>query len=937
MSRRAEPLHETEAAILGLIEAAAPLSKVLARVALRIEELVPDAMASIVLLNADGATFGPCVGPSLPQEYNDLLPGLQIGPRAGSCGTAMFRGETVIVSDIAADPLWEDCRAAALAFDLRACWSSPIKNSRGNVLGSFALYYRTPRPPARDEINLIDRFASVVALAIEHVRTVESLRDSDERFRQLAENIEEVVWMRDPASGDILYVSPAYERIWGRSCAALYRDPDTWIAAVHKDDLPRVQASLGTLSAGRFADEYRVVRPDGEIRWVIDRGFPVSDASGRVYRVVGTARDVTERKQAERALRESEQRFQAISAATADLIWDWDLQHDSMWWSGDFEQVFGYPEGSVASGERWLSRVHPEDRERVGQSIQGAIQRGGPSWQEEYRFLHRDGRVFEVEDRGRIILGEDGLPTRFVGGMTDITERKRSQRELRERIKELRCLYRVLDFTSDAARPVGEICDDVAQTLPQSLMHDDVAMAQVGLEDSTYPSHSWRKPVASLRVPILCGGSEAGFVEIGYGAPREDQPDGSGPFLAEEHAMVEAVAAHLGRMLDRRRMSEKLTQAERLGAIGELTGGIAHDFNNLLTIILGNAEMLAADLADRPGQQRLAQMLIDAAERGADLTRQMLAFARRQPLSPAATALAFLLDEMNDLLRRTLGEHIDIAVIRGDDLWPAQVDPTQFESAVLNLCINARDAMPDGGRLTIELSNVRLDDTYTHWAEDFAPGDYVLTAVSDTGIGMNSDVLSRAFEPFFTTKDVGRGSGLGLSMVYGFVRQSHGHVRIYSEPEQGTTVKLYLPRADVPAGTDQGRAANMARLGNGQHILLVEDDAAVRNNAAGLLDGLGYVVITAANAPEALELLRQDRAFDLLFTDVVMPGGMNGHQLAAEAQRLRPGLPILFTSGYTENAILRQGRLDAGIHLLNKPYRRAELAMKVHEMLGGAG
>ena len=419
---------------------------------------------------------------------------------------------------------------------------------------------------------------------------------------------------------------------------------------------------------------------------------------------------------------------------------------------------------------------------------------------------------------------------------------------------------------------------------------------------------------------------------------KGNRPDGARLVLENRAFTIQwggqqAVCAMLTDITQQLETEEHLRQAHRLEAIGQLTGGVAHDFNNLLTVILGNSEALAERLAGDPQMKMLAEMTASAAERGAELTSRLLAFARRQPLDPKPTDVNQRIDSMDTLLRRTLGEHIEIKTIRAAGTWNAMVDAGQLENAILNLCLNARDAMPDGGRLTIETANVDLDAGYAMTQDELTPGQYVLVAVSDTGVGMDRGTLARVFEPFFTTKDAGKGSGLGLSMVYGFVKQSYGHVRIYSEPGQGTTVRLYLPRADAPATSSEGTAdSSMTETGT-ERILLVEDDALVRTHVVGQLEGLGYSVVAASTGAEAVAILRQDRAFDLLFTDVVMPGGMNGRQLADEAAKLAPGLPVLFTSGYTEDAIVHHGRLDPGVQLIAKPFRRRDLAARLRAIL----
>jgi signal transduction histidine kinase len=380
-------------------------------------------------------------------------------------------------------------------------------------------------------------------------------------------------------------------------------------------------------------------------------------------------------------------------------------------------------------------------------------------------------------------------------------------------------------------------------------------------------------------------------------------------------------------------LNQKLSQAQKMEAVGQLTGGIAHDFNNLLTVILGNAEILAESLTQDPTLRPIAEMTAKAAERGAELTSRLLVFARRQSLDPKAIDINAQIAEMDPLLRRTLGENIEIQVIGTPAIWQALVDPGQLESALLNLCINARDAMPDGGRLTIETANMVLDDTYNAHESEVETGAYVMVAVSDTGVGMDRTTIARAFEPFFTTKGAGKGSGLGLSMVYGFVRQSNGHIRIYSEPGQGTTVKIYLPRASTDEQTwrDIADAPKLQR-GN-EKILLVEDDDLVREHVNSQLKTLGYQVVAVNDGRRGIEILAQFEDFDLLFTDVTMPG-MSGRQLAEEAKKIRPALKVLFTSGFTENAFASQDhQRPAGIPLLQKPYRRQELAAKIRAVL----
>lgn len=373
------------------------------------------------------------------------------------------------------------------------------------------------------------------------------------------------------------------------------------------------------------------------------------------------------------------------------------------------------------------------------------------------------------------------------------------------------------------------------------------------------------------------------------------------------------------------RLEEELRHAERLEVIGQLTGGVAHDFNNLLTVILGNSELLVEALGDQPKSRELADTVRRAAQRGADLTQHLLAFARKQPLKPQSVSVNAVLSSWDGLIKRTLGSRVEVELIQGAGLWEVLIDPGQLEVALLNLCLNARDAMPEGGRLTIEATNVWIDRNYADQYADVRPGQYVLVAVSDTGTGIRPEDLPRVFEPFFTTKEPGKGTGLGLSMVYGFIKQSQGHIKVYSELKRGTTIKMYLPKSGQSEHERPQLPSSASPLPLRATILLVEDNDMVRRFAREQLIEVGYRVLEASNAAEALEWLHDAPPIDLLFVDIVMPGGMNGKQLAEVVSRRLPGVRVLYTSGYTENAIIHQGKLDPGAHLLNKPYTRADL------------
>ena len=391
----------------------------------------------------------------------------------------------------------------------------------------------------------------------------------------------------------------------------------------------------------------------------------------------------------------------------------------------------------------------------------------------------------------------------------------------------------------------------------------------------------------------------------------------------------------------RETVEEALRQAQKMEAIGQLTGGVAHDFNNILQVILGNLGNIERRLQQgvqiEPSMlERGVKAAIRASERAATLTGQLLAFARRQPLAPKPTDVNRLIAGMSDLLHRTLGEQIEVEVILGARLWQTLADGNQLESALLNLAVNARDAMPDGGKLTIETANAYLDETYAASEGDVRAGQFVVMAVSDTGTGMTADIIGKAFDPFFTTKDIGQGTGLGLSQVYGFIKQSGGHAKIYSEVGEGTTIKLYLPRLLTAGAADEGHAAATSpSRGGAEVILVVEDEADVRGFVVAMLRELGYEVVEAGDGPAALAAIDARPDIDLLFTDIGLPGSFNGRQLADEAGQRRPGLKVLYTTGYARNAIVHQGRLDPGVQLISKPFTYAALATRVRAALDG--
>ncbi len=633
----------------------------------------------------------------------------------------------------------------------------------------------------------------------------------------------------------------------------------------------------------------------------------------------GAILDMTGQRLAIAALIEAEAMAHMASRVARIGGWRLDLASNELTWSDTVRQIHEVPDDFVPVLETAIGFYAPEYRDEIQQLVSGCVNEGTP-FDTELQLITYTGRRIWVRAIGEAVFDDAGQVIAVQGAFQDINDQKAL--EAREAATEER-LRLTLEAMSDAFFLLDE---------QWRFTYVNPAAAQMVRRDAA----DLLGKVVWEEFPDAVGSE----FEVAYRRAAEtgiaqtfEAPFAPLDLIVEVSAYrtLDGLAVFWRDIGVQRLLEEQLRQSHRLEAVGQLTGGMAHDFNNLLTVIMGNGELLTQALADRPQEREMAAMTLQAAERGAELTRSLLAFARRQPLAPQSTDVDQLMTGLDSLLRRTLGEQIDLEISRTGGLWQALIDPTQFEGAVLNLALNARDAMPLGGHLTIETANATLDADYVRLNPEADAGQYVLVAVSDTGTGIDPDILARVFDPFFTTKKHGTGTGLGLSMVYGFVKQSGGHVKIYSEPDQGTTVRLYMPRATDPAR--QPEQARTHPVGGTETVLLVEDDDQVRQYAQHTLTALGYQVTTAVNGPEALAILTDRHDIDLLFTDIVMPGGMNGRQLADAAVTARPGLRVLFTSGYTANSMSHNDRLDTGVQFLSKPYKRADLAHALRETL----
>jgi len=679
---------------------------------------------------------------------------------------------------------------------------------------------------------------------------------------------------------------------------------------------------------------------------------PVYDENGEVGGVLCTCVPNTERARTKAALAASEAELRTITDALPVLISYLDRDHVYRFANSCYRDMLGHDPATV---------VGRHARDILGEDVYEArlplMQRAlaGERVVSDAVLRHRDGTPHQCEIHYLPRAGADGAVAGFHVLVFDVTDRTRHATEIELSNARFRtamdAMHGVLWTNSPDGRMLGEQSGWAALTGQNSAEYQDFGWADaVHPDDQAASVAAWNRAVAAKvpfihehrvrqhdgqwrcfairALPIL---DENGTVQEWVGVHTDiTHRRAAEESLRQLNETLEArVIAEIG---ERREAEARLAQAQKMETVGKLTGGVAHDFNNLLQVVSGNLQLLAKDIAGNSrAEQRVANAMAGVS-RGSKLAAQLLAFGRRQALEPKVVNISRFVQGMDDILRRAIGEGVEVETVVSGGLWNTFIDPNQVENALLNLAINARDAMDGQGRLTIELGNAHLDDEYARTHEEVVPGQYVVLAVSDTGCGMAPDVVAKVFEPFFSTKAEGKGSGLGLSMVYGFVKQSGGHVKIYSEVGEGTTIRLYLPRAvaseDVEVAVDAGPVS-----GGSETVLVVEDDDEVRATVVEMLGDLGYRVLKAINADAALPVIESGVPIDLLFTDVVMPGKLKSPELARKARERLPDLAVLFTSGYTENSIVHGGRLDAGLELLSKPYTREALARKVRHVL----
>ncbi len=773
----------------------------------------------------------------------------------------------------------------------------------------------------------------VVARMRMHIDSAEeSLQKSDIHLRALIGTIPDLVWLKN-LQGIYITCNSKFERLFGVKESDIVGKTDYDFVDKELADFFR-EKDKAVMVAGKpiMNEEEITYADDGHVELLETIKTPMHNSDGRLIGVLGIARDITERKKMEAALQDSENRYRSLSEAAFEAIFISEkgicLEQNRA-----AEMMFGYTSSEAVgrSGTEWII---PQDREIVLNNMMSG-------YEEPYEAtaLRKDGSTFPAEIQGKM-MHYKGRAVR-VTALRDITERKRSEDELRESEEKVRTLY---DSSSDAIMLLDENgffdCNDSTLRLFGCATREEF----------------YRRHPADFSPPAQPDGTDSmiyarnniafalkeGHKRFEHLHRRLDGTDFPAEVLLDvmELGGRKVLQARVYDITERKKVDKEqdklqaqLTQAQKMESVGRLAGGVAHDFNNMLSVILGHSDMALDQMdSDHPFFEGF-QEIRTAAERSADLTRQLLAFARKQTITPMVLDLNEIVTSMLNMLRRLIGEDIDLSWLPGSEVWPIKVDPSQIDQVLANLCVNSRDSIEDVGKITIRTKNASPDEAYCANYPGFYPGEYVLLTVSDNGCGMDKETLDKIYEPFFTTKGIGKGTGLGLSTVYGIVKQNNGYIGASSEPGKGSAFSIYLPRhANKPEVVQKEDSTEPAQRGH-ETILLVEDEPSVMEMTTIMLERQGYIVLPASTPEESISLARElSGEINLLVTDVVMPE-MNGRDLACKLLSFYPNLRCLFMSGYTANVIALQGVLDEGVFFIQKPFALKNLAMKVREVL----
>jgi PAS domain S-box-containing protein len=749
-------------------------------------------------------------------------------------------------------------------------------------------------------------------------------RQSDEQVRELAAHLHQVLWAVDATGAKIRYFSPAYEEIWGRTCQTLFDDPRSFVDAIHADDRERVVRALALRhETGRYEEKYRILRPDGSMRWIWDRGYPVQAEQDAIQGFVGIAEDITEQK----ALQDDQARLAAIVDYSDHSIVSKTVDGIVTSWNHGAERLYGYSAKEMIGQS--ISTLFAPDHYPEYVEIMKTVKKGLPIPSYDTARRRKDGTEVNISVSISPIQNREGEIVEVSAISQDITERKSAEEQMRlllestgEGIYGVDMQGRCTFINQAAAAMLGYVPAEVIGQEMHALIHHH------RLDGSLYPVEQCPMYRAMKNQSGVRLYDEVLWRKDGTSFAAEFS---SFPVMKRENILGAVVTFQ--DITQTKQLEAQFRQAQKMEAVGTLAGGVAHDFNNLLTIISGYSELMLLNMPPADPKREALKAIHDAGERAASLTRQLLAFSRKTVMEPKVLDLNNVVKETESMLRRLIGEDILLSFLPDPGIHRIKVDPGLLGQVLMNLAVNSRDAMPQGGKLSIETCNSELDQAYCQDHAGAKPGKFVQLSITDTGCGMTPEIKARVFEPFFTTKALGQGTGLGLAVVYGIIKQSDGYIEVNSEPGVGTCFKIYFQSVDQAADARPADPfASIVRHGT-ETVLVVEDEDGVRGIALLALQMHGYTVLTARDGKDALRVIgKHGGNIDMLVTDVVMPG-MSGRELAEKLGPKFPHMKTLFLSGYTDDAVIRNGLIQEQIAFLQKPFSPLALARKVRAVL----
>lgn len=774
-----------------------------------------------------------------------------------------------------------------------------------------------------------------------------SARESENRYSLAARFGGITVWEMMPEEGRLILNEDFDGKSFQEAANIESNLVQDWLGQVHVDDQKTARRHIQSLvdgTADSFSFEFRVLLDDGSVLWRLGEGYRSGAHGEKPVHIIGTSRDITEAKKSEETLLVSERRLRQAHRITKIGHWEFDAAARKFRTYGEFYKRFGvYEDRAETAFEVMNESIHPDERERIVAAFEGALA-GGAGFDENYRVTDADGNILHIHVISEVVRDEAGHIVGLLGTTQDISELRKTDDALRESERRLQGAHRIaklghweFDTATQRFTAYGEKFADLDYGGEKGEFSFEDALRPIHPEDVERVREAFQRSFTE-GVPydetdrVVYDDGQIGHMRLIGEVVRDDAGAivgmrGTTQDITDLEAANEAL----------RCSEQQLHQAQKMEAVGQLTGGIAHDFNNLLAVILGGLDL--ALLRARPDRD-VAKMLeagIAATERGAELTERLLSFSRRQTLQPQPTDINELTGHMLDLAKRTLGEAVEVVFEPDEGTWWANVDPAQLENALLNLAINARDSMPDGGTLTVRTQNLFVESEALDAPDAPHAGDYAVVEVEDTGSGMSEEVREKAFEPFFTTKEVGQGSGLGLSMVYGFAKQSGGHIAIDSTVGEGTVIRLSLPRSEeTKQEAPEVQPETLEARSSGETVLIVEDHPHVRELTVSLVESLGYTVLEAPDASAALDVMENGAQVDLLLSDVILGKGMNGVELANQVRESCPNTKVLLMSGYAREAFTQEDGLAETYELISKPFRMASLARRIGDLLQGS-